>query len=100
MKDWALIRHVVESDFTFVTHNAVDFRGPQGGPVGGLHAKEGIHAGLICLVSAFPMTPTRQDELFSLALAELSTKGDLINQALEVVEDRSGEVTITIYEIP
>jgi Domain of unknown function (DUF5615) len=100
MKDWALIWHVVEGDFTLVTHNAVDFRGPQGGPAGGLHAKEVIHAGLVCLVSAFPMTPARQQALFSLALAELSQLGDLVNRALEVVEDKSGEVTIMIYEIP
>jgi hypothetical protein len=34
-KDHQLIQHAVQEDYTLVTHNAVDFRGPPGGPVGG-----------------------------------------------------------------
>nr|WP_218883692.1 DUF5615 family PIN-like protein [Burkholderia guangdongensis] len=100
MKDHQLIRFAVAGDYTLVTHNAVDFRGPNGGPPGGLHANEAIHAGLVCLVSWWPMTPDRQAELFGYALAELVTLGDLVNQALEVVEDESGEIIIYCYEIP
>ncbi|OTP78881.1 DUF5615 family PIN-like protein [Caballeronia sordidicola] len=99
-KDHRLIRYVVDQDFTLVTHNAIDFRGSANGPVGGLHARETIHAGLVCLVSASAMTPVRQQQLFSYALAELATMPDLVNQALEVWEDESGEVTITMYRIP
>ena len=73
-KDYELIRHAVAEDFTLVTHNAVDFRGPDG--AGGLHAREPIHAGLVCLVSAFPMTIARQQELFELALQELAMMPD------------------------
>jgi len=90
----------VDGDSTLATHNAVDFRGLQGGPVGGLHAREPIHAGLVCLVSHFPMTPERQKELFSYAMAELASMPDLINQALEVTEELSGEVRLAIYAIP
>jgi Domain of unknown function (DUF5615) len=99
-KDHQLIRYAIDGDYTLVTHNAVDFRGPQGGPVGGLHAREPIHAGLVCLVSHFPMTPARQKELFSYAMAELASMPDLINQALEVTEVISGEVRLAIYAIP
>jgi hypothetical protein len=100
MTDHQLIRFAVDGDYTLVTHNAVDFRGPDGGPPGGLHAREAIHAGLVCLVSPWPMTPDRQVELFGYALTELATTEDLINQALEVVEEESGEVVIFRYEIP
>lgn len=43
-KDWDLIRFVVAGDWTFVTRNARDFRGPRG-----LHGKQAVHAGLVCL---------------------------------------------------
>jgi len=99
-KDHKLIRYVVEGDYTLVTHNAVDFRGPEDGPVGGLHACEPIHAGLVCLVSEHAMTPDRQKRLFGYALTELAAMPDLINQALEVKEDLNGEVRINIYRIP
>ncbi|MHA6887953.1 DUF5615 family PIN-like protein [Ralstonia pseudosolanacearum] len=100
MKDHKLIRYVVEGDYTLVTHNAVDFRGCEGGPVGGLYSREPIHAGLVCLVSDYPMTPDRQMRLFGYALKEIALMSDLVNQALEVKEDLSGEVTINVYQIP
>jgi hypothetical protein len=91
---------VIANDFTLVTHNAVDFRGPAVGASGGLHSREPIHAGLVCLVSEFTMTRERQKQLFRDALAELQTMPDLVNQALEVVEDGAGQVTIYLYRIP
>lgn len=100
MKDHELIRFAVAGDYTLVTHNAIDFRGPDGGPPGGLHAREEIHAGLVCLVSPNPMTPALQQELFGYVLAEVSLLDDLINQALEVIEEESGEVYLDRYEIP
>lgn len=99
-KDHELVRFAVANDFTIVTHNAVDFRGPVGGCPGGLHSKELIHAGLVCLESHFTMTRDRQEQLFRDALAELRAIPDLVNQALEVVEDSTGQVTIYIYRIP
>jgi hypothetical protein len=99
-KDHDLIRFVIANDFTLVTHNAVDFRGPAVGASGGLHSREPIHAGLVCLVSEFTMTRERQEQLFRDALAELQTMPDLVNQALEVVEDGAGQVTIYLYRIP
>ena len=100
LKDHELMRHVGAEDFTLVTTNSYDFRGSAGGPPGGLHAKMPIHAGLVCLNSALPMHIDRQRDLFALALEELVTRPDLINRALEVTEDETGEVTIDEYEIP
>lgn len=42
----------------------------------------------------------RQQDLFGLALAELAGLADLVNQCLEVFGDGSGEVSITLYDIP
>lgn len=54
-KDWKLMAFVVNGDFTLVTHNAVDFRGGGPGKIGGEHAKQTIHAGLVCLSSVHPL---------------------------------------------
>ena len=99
-KDWELMVYVVNGDFTLVTHNARDFRGEGLESPGGLHAQVDIHAGLVCLTSALPMNLDRQRDLFQLALQELAGMPDLINQALEVFEDATGEVSLTLYDIP
>jgi hypothetical protein len=100
LKDWKLIQFVVAGDHTFVTNNACDFRGDGASDPSGLHAQQSIHAGLICLISNFPMDLERQRTLFGDALAKLAQMDDLINKALEVFEDENGEVTVTIYKIP
>jgi hypothetical protein len=99
-KDWELIRIVVDGDYTLVTHNAIDFRGGGPGALGGEHARQDIHAGLICLNSDLPMSLGRQRDLFQIALDELAAFDDLVNKALEVFEDTRGEVTVEIYDIP
>jgi hypothetical protein len=100
MKDWDLMRLVVASDWTLVTHNARDFRGPGSEAPGGHHARQDIHAGLVCLNSAFPMSLDRQHRLFSLALEELAGMKDLVNLALEVTEHADRSIDIDVYEIP
>jgi hypothetical protein len=99
-KDWQLIEYVVANDYTLVTHNSVDFRGHGSGNLGGEHAKQPIHAGLVCLNSALVMDLDRQLDLFQLVLRELSNMKDLVNQALEVFESEDGSVELVIYEIP
>jgi len=99
-KDWKLIEHVVAGDFTLVTHNAVDFRGAGPGNLGGEHAKQPIHAGLICLNSAFTMGLHRQLDLFQIALEEVSRMSDLVNQALEIFEQEDGSIEVILYDIP
>lgn len=100
MKDWDLMREVVASDWTLVTHNARDFRGPGSNAPGGHHARQDIHAGLVCLNSAYPMSLDRQHRLFSLALDELAEMKDLVNLALEVTENVDRSIDIDVYEIP
>ena len=99
-KDWKLIAFVVEGDFTLVTHNSVDFRGGGPGKLGGEHSRQPIHAGLVCLNSVHPLDLQRQLALFQIALDELSTMNDLVNQALEVFEQENGSVEVAIYDIP
>ena len=38
--------------------------------------------------------------LFEAALKVLSTLPDLINQVLEVTEEVSGDIVVTVYELP
>ncbi len=99
-KDWQLIEQVVANDYTLVTHNSVDFRGQGPGNLGGEHARQPIHAGLICLNSARVMDLERQLDLFQLVLRELASMADLVNQALEVFELDDGTVELAIYDIP
>ncbi len=99
-QDWTLMKHVLTEDFTLVTVNAQDFRG--GGQVvpGGLYAAIELHAGLVCLSSARGMDLHTQRELFAVALEDLATLPDLINQVLEVSEDETGKVSVSVYELP
>jgi hypothetical protein len=99
-KDWKLVEFAVTEDYTLVTHNSVDFRGVGPGNLGGQHAKQPIHAGLVCLNSVHVMDLARQRELFQFALAELAMLPDLVNQALEVFEDEDGSVSVDTYDIP
>lgn len=99
-KDWQLIEHAVANDYTLVTHNSVDFRGKGPGNLGGEHAKQPIHAGLICLNSVHVIDLNRQIDLFQVVLKELAGMSDLVNQALEVFELENGSIELEIYDIP
>lgn len=99
-KDWQLIEYVVANDFTLVTNNSVDFRGGGPGNLGGEHARQPIHAGLVCLESALRMGLQRQLDLFRFALDELKKHPDLVNKALDLFETEDGEIEISIYDIP
>lgn len=77
--DWDLMPTIIGGDWTFVTRNSVDFRGPPSKPGSrGLHARAAIHAGLICLNGPPGMDLDLQCELFDQALAELAIDDDLI----------------------
>jgi len=102
VKDWVLIENVAKEDFTLVTHNSKDFRGTKGSTPGGLHNDQPIHAGLICLnVEADGgMDLGLQEQLFSIALQEIGSMTDLVNQALEVTLGQDGAAAVDLYEIP
>lgn len=100
-KDYALIEHVVNEDFTLVTCNSVDFRGGGPGKLSGEHAKQELHAGLVCLNSEVPLELDLQCELFKIALDAIETEGvDLVNMALDVFHKADGSVEYNIYDIP
>ena len=95
------MQRVVAEDYTLVTHNARDFRGAGPDQPGGYHARETIHAGLVCLTSVLsPMDMDRQRDLFAIALEHLAGQGDLVNQALEVFEHDDSAVSLIVYAIP
>lgn len=100
LKDHELIERVVAEDFTLVTQNAVDFRGGGPGRLGGEHAKQPIHAGLVCLDSWYGLDLDRQIDLFLIAVQEAEKLGDLVNKALEVFEYEDESVEVDVYDIP
>lgn len=99
-KDWELKSLIVDGDWTFVTKNSVDFRGPSArAGTGGQYADVAIHAGLICLNGPAGMDLDMQMELFEEALVELSRNGDLVNQVLEITAD-GNDLHILRYGLP
>lgn len=102
-KDWELIPVIVEGDWTFVTKNSVDFRGPaDSSGTGGEYAALDLHAGLVCLNGPVGMDLDLQLELFELALDELASSPDSINQVIEVSLQNSidEEVGVVRYALP
>ena len=101
-KDWELKSIIIDGDWTFVTKNSVDFRGPRDKPGSkGQYADVAIHAGLICLNGPVGMDLDLQVELFETALHELRADGDLINQVLEVsAGDDDVQLHILRYALP
>lgn len=99
-KDWELKPFILGGDWTFVTKNSVDFRGPGAAPGSkGQYADVAIHAGLICLNGPPGMNLDLQMELFDQALDEIAADGDLVNQVLEItMEDDS--LHVRRYRLP
>jgi hypothetical protein len=100
-KDWSLKSFIIDGDWTFVTSNAVDFRGPADRPGSrGQYADVPIHAGLVCLGGpAGGMTLDDQLALFNIVLDEIA-EGDLVNQVLEVSIEENGAVHVLRYSLP
>jgi hypothetical protein len=99
-KDWNLTRFILEGDWTFVTRNALDFRGPAFAPGSkGTYADVEIHAGLICLNGPEGMNLDMQLELFELALDEISD-GDLVNKVLEITLREDSLIRVSRYALP
>lgn len=100
LPDWRLLPVIIDGDWTFVTRNAYDFRGPADAPGGrGLYARAEIHAGLVCLTAPV-MTLDDQLELFEAALDELQSEPDLINQVLEVEVVAGDRIRLRRYRLP
>ena len=100
-KDWELKPFILAGDWTFVTRNSVDFRGPAHAPgTGGEFANVPLHAGLICINGPSGMTAEVQCELFEAILDEIGISQELVNEILEVYLDIGGEFTIHRYQMP
>jgi hypothetical protein len=102
-KDWLLLPVILDGDWTFVTRNSVDFRGPANAPGSkGEYRKTNLHAGIVCLNGPPGMDIDMQIELFNVALDALEEDGDLINQVLEItLEDANdAEISVVRYALP
>ena len=102
-KDWELLAVILDGDWTFVTRNAIDFRGPADAPgAKGEYRKTTLHAGLVCLNGPVGMDLDTQLELFDVALEALAEESDLVNQVLEVtLEEPSGlDIVVSRYALP
>lgn len=101
LKDWELKPIILDGDWTFVTKNSVDFRGPKDKPgTKGQYADVPIHAGLICLNGPPSMDIDMQVELFEEALNELKTDDDCVNQVLEISLEGEDELRVRRYALP
>lgn len=102
-KDWELLPVILDGDWTFVTKNSWDFRGPPQVPgTAGQYACTELHAGLVCLNGPVGMDLDLQLELFATALDALADDDDLVNQAIEVTLENfeDNAFTITRYTLP
>jgi predicted nuclease of predicted toxin-antitoxin system len=100
LKDWDLKPVIIKNDWTFVTKNSVDFRGPAAKPGSkGQYADVAIHAGLVCLNGPPGMDLEMQLELFEQALDELHANRDLVNQVLEITMEEDA-LHIRRYQLP
>jgi predicted nuclease of predicted toxin-antitoxin system len=103
IKDWELMRIVLAGDWTLVTKNSYDFRGPADAPGSkGEFKKVELHAGLVCLNGPPAMDPEMQISLFATILDELEDDDDLINAVLEATlsEGDFEEIVIQRYALP
>ncbi|MGO9744193.1 MAG: hypothetical protein ACLPN5_22255 [Roseiarcus sp.] len=91
---------ILDGDWTFVTKNSVDFRGPPDRPGSkGQYADVVLHAGLICLNGPPGMDLDMQIELFGQVLDELELSPDLVNQVLEITWEEE-ELRVLRYRLP
>jgi hypothetical protein len=101
-KDWELKVLILEQDWTFVTRNSVDFRGPADHPGSkGQYSDIQIHAGLVCINGPVRMNAKIQVELFAAVLDRIAPQPELINEVIEVeVPEEGGEFKIIRYPLP
>jgi hypothetical protein len=100
-KDWELKRVILEGDWTFVTSNSTDFRGPANEPgSSGEYAGVRLHAGLICIDAPFGLNMDLQRQIFGLILDDLAKNGDLTNQVLQVDVRKDGRVQLERFALP
>ena len=103
IKDWSLMDVVVDGDWTLVTCNSYDFRGPPTAPgTAGQYRRTELHAGLVCLNGPEGMDLDMQRDLFVVVLDEIESDGDLVNMVLEVTQEtaESDDIHVDRYPLP
>ena len=100
-KDWELKQFILEQDWTFVTRNSTDFRGPSDQPGSkGQYADVPIHAGLVCINGPDSMSAEDETELFGIVLDELGPN-EMVNQAIEItLSDVDTGFELVRYALP
>lgn len=99
--DWALKSLILDGDWTFVSRNAIDFRGAAAHPgTRGQYADVTIHAGLVCLNGPEGMDLDLQLDLFDEVLHDLDHDRDLVNQVLEVSIEAEEQIALLRYFLP
>ena len=88
--DWDLLKVITEQDWVLVTNNAIEFRGRYG--------TIELHPGVIFVLPA--VRRNAQVQLFETALMHVEAYPDMINRALDVTFDPTGEVTLVSYGLP
>lgn len=101
-KDWELKTFILSGDWTFITRNSADFRGPVENPgTRGQYADVQIHAGLVCLNGPDGITSRIQCELFQAALEEIGSAEQFINEVIEIdLEELDGDFKVRRYNLP
>ncbi|ADW70122.1 DUF5615 family PIN-like protein [Granulicella tundricola] len=100
-KDWELKAAILDGDWTFITNNGVDFRGPAKKPGSqGVYANISLHAGLICIDAPGGLNMESQKRLFDLVLFNLEEHATLTNQVLQVTLSPDGSVELSRYGMP
>lgn len=99
--DEALMSVILDGDWTFVTANAFDFRGPDWAPgkTGG-YSGATIHAGLVCLNMPYHTGRDRHFALLDVAIEALSHVDDLVNRVLEVTLRHDQAIDVALYDVP
>ena len=101
LKDWELKATILEGDWTFITNNGADFRGPAKNPGShGVYAGISLHGGLICIDAPGGLNLERQKRLFDLILTNLEEEGDLTNQVLDVILSADGSLELSRHAMP
>ena len=100
-KDWQLKSTIIDGNWTFVTNNSIDFRGPANkrGSTGE-YADVRLHAGLVCINAPFGLNLDLQRQIFNLILDDFVENGDLTSQVLEVDLKKNGEVQLRRIALP
>ncbi|GAJ96120.1 DUF5615 family PIN-like protein [Rhizobium rhizogenes] len=100
-KDWELKGFILEGDWTFVTINSVDFRGPRSNPgSSGEYAGVDLHAGLICFNAPDGIRRDAQLEMLDAAIQIIEEHGgEIINMLIEVTLEDDG-IEAQIFSLP